>query len=189
MFGISKKSQGFTILELVIALMILAIIAGIVAPNLFRRRSSYARQELSDKLTGLVELAYLEGSSSGKLHRVFFDIPRKLVRLERETTRKHAGQTVYEPAKSSYLKTSFDWPEHFDIKNFYIKARDEMAAGPGATTNTVWFYVAPDGVAQEVIININDTNELTAQGNPYAFSLVLNPFTLRFTLYDEFQKP
>lgn len=184
----SKQTNGFTLIELVVAIMVIAIIATIVAPNLIRRRPAYERQEFFDKLTGLVALAYLEGSRTGKIHRIFIDLTQKKVRLEHETEKKRARETVYEPVKYSYLTTEFAWPENLEIKNFYIKQRDEMATA-GSVTNTVWFYVTPDGVAQEVTINILDNRDLDEQGRATPVSLVLNPFTLRFTIYNEFQRP
>ena len=80
-------------------------------------------------------------------------------------------------------------PKIWEIKNFFIKGRDELSTTTSHATDTLWFYITPEGVAQEVIINMLDTNDTGANNNPAQASAVLNPFTLQFTLYDEFQQP
>ena len=86
------------------------------------------------------------------------------------------------------MSSTYEWAENIVIKQFYID-KDEMITRPGIKTEQVWFYIAPDGLVQPVVINMLDTSETDAQGKAVTMSLVMNPFTGKFKEYDEFQKP
>lgn len=183
-------SPGFTLIELVIVIMLIALLGAIVVPNLRSRNPGYERKKLFDTLEGIVNVAQLEAVKKNTVHRVFFDLKSRQIRLEaasKETT--SGGAPVYKPASTPSIKSNILMPENLEIKNFFIKGRDELGAARGHSTDTLWFYITPEGVAQEVIINMLDTNDLGANNNPAQASAVLNPFTLQFTLYDEFQQP
>jgi hypothetical protein len=47
----------------------------------------------------------------------------------------------------------------------------------------------PEGECQKVIINMTDSSKETNDKGFKTISLLLNPLTARFYVYDEFQKP
>ena len=63
------------------------------------------------------------------------------------------------------------------------------AGGLSRKTENIWFFVMPDGVCQEVIVNIVDQPENQSEKEGKQFSVVLNPFTAQCVMYDTFQKP
>ena len=65
---------------------------------------------------------------------------------------------------------------------------DMMAKYARSKSGSVWFYIIPEGMTQDVVLNFIDTND-AYDGHPRQVGLVLNPFTAQFKEYDEFQKP
>ncbi len=193
MSGTYNQRSGFTFFELVVAIAVLAIIATIALPRLGQRKPRAVRQQVIEQLSALVTLGYIRALETGKAQRVFFDLKKQHVQLEQQVLQQKRTSTVqparFEPVQGAFITTRLQWPEHLEIKQFYIKRRDELRTGAGSETNTVWFYIAPSGIAQEVIINTTDTHELDSAGLPVQMSLVLNPFSLQFTVYDAFQHP
>lgn len=190
MIQYSKKlTNGFTFIEIIIVVALIAMLGAIVVPNLRGRKPGYERKQFFDTIEGVINAAQLEATKKGHAYRIFLNLKNNQVRLEaptKETTTR--GAPVYKPVTIPYVKTNLLWPVNLEIKNFFIKGRDELTAKSGTETDTVWFYITPEGTAQEVIINMLDTNNLDANNNPAQASAVLNPFTLQFTLYDEFQQ-
>jgi hypothetical protein len=52
----------------------------------------------------------------------------------------------------------------------------------------LWFFLVPEGLAQQVTINMIDTVD-TFDDKPRHIGLVLNPFLMQFKVYDAFAKP
>lgn len=189
MFG-SHKARGFTLIEIIIVIAIMAVLALVVVPQLWRHRPAYERNQFVSQLSSLISSGLLEALETQKLHRIYVDLNQKKVRLERATDKKQSsGDFVFEKVARSYQMTEFALPEEVTIKNFYINAHDEMAQSIQTTTKAIWFYLMPDGTSQAVIINAIDMNDLDSQGNPAHMSIVVNPFTLQVEQYASFQKP
>lgn len=187
MCGISNKS-GFTLLEILVAIALVAILATIVVPNLFQRKPYYERQQFIRSLNMLSSFAWQQAIITHKTHKITFDMPKRMASVQIETDKKNdKGDSVFAPMKGAYLKTSFTWPKHLEIKNFYIEGFDEMGRMVGGKTNEIWYYVVPNGTAQAVIINIIDTQD-KINNKPRQIGLVLNPYSAVFKEYDVFQK-
>ncbi|MEX0940272.1 MAG: type II secretion system protein [Candidatus Babeliales bacterium] len=180
--------KGFTFLELVVVIMLIGLLATIVVPNLQNVIPGYKRKEFLSRLTGLVRLSWQQALITQRAHRVLFDLEKRIVQVEIESEKKDKkAKPLFEPIKISYLNSTYQWTENIEIKQFFVEGK-ELIARPGIKTEQVWFYIAPDGLAQEVIINFVDTAQLDA-GRPTTISLVLNPFSAQFREYDTFQKP
>ena len=176
----SGRSKGFSLLELIIVIAIIALM-GVIAIPQFSKERTKAIDTLFVSLNALTRAAYNDAHITGALHRIVFDLAHDQASIERATDKKTAsGDLIFEPVNSRYIKNSISWPEMLLMSNFYIKKTDELQ---GAKTTKVWFYINPDGVSQQIIINFLD------QEHNKAWSFVLNPFTVQFKKYDEFQKP
>jgi prepilin-type N-terminal cleavage/methylation domain-containing protein len=176
----SGISRGFSLLELVIVIAIIAII-GVVAIPRFSAKKTEKIDTFFSQLNVLTKMAHTNAQITGAVHRILFDVAHDIIIIEKTTGAKTAsGDLVFEPIKSEYLKNSIAWPDDYDLRNFYIKGADELKGGK---TNKVWFYIVPEGVGQQIVINI------AARNDSGLWSFVLNPFTLQFKKYDEIQKP
>jgi prepilin-type N-terminal cleavage/methylation domain-containing protein len=180
MFG--KSKQGFTFIELMVVILLLGIVATMIVPNLQQRLPGYKRKAFVSELNTLLSLGWQNALIAQKVIRVFFDLKNRTVKLEVEEP--GPGNTlVAKPLAQSYRKTSYEWPETLEIRNFFIDGTDEFRSDRDVFT--IWFYVVPEGLSQEIIINVLDTS----QTPNIRLGLVLNPFTAQLKEYDTFQKP
>ncbi|MEX0848690.1 MAG: prepilin-type N-terminal cleavage/methylation domain-containing protein [Candidatus Dependentiae bacterium] len=187
MFGTPKF--GFTLLEILIAIAIVAVMAIVVVPNVGRKKPGAERKAFVAKLNALTQLAWQNALAQNRLYRVLFDFKNKIVSVEQETNQKDAqGQPKFEQTRITYLDTQIEWPEHLQIKNFFIEGFDESKRFVGRDTGETWFFVVPDGMTQRVTINIADTVDRLTNGRPRKIGLVLNPFNAQFKTYDTFKK-
>ena len=60
-------------------------------------------------------------------------------------------------------------------------------AREGRQTTELWFFIVPEGLAQDVVINLLDMRDKD-RGKAKQVGLVLNPFAAQFKSYDSFQK-
>jgi prepilin-type N-terminal cleavage/methylation domain-containing protein len=180
--------QGFTLLEILVAIVIIAIMATVVVPNLAPLRASEERTTFIAKLNTLMQFAWQDALITNTVYKVAFDFKHKTVSLEQATDQKDGeGKTKFVPLQGTYFATSLAWPRNLEIKNFFIEGFDEMKRFSGRDTGETWFFIVPDGLTQRVTINLIDTMDISPQGRPAKVGLVLNPFNARFTAYDTFK--
>lgn len=186
-----KPKPGFGLLEILIALAILGALASIAVPNYMRQQASYERKKFVTSLNALMSELFQQALISEKIERVKFDFKKRSITMEQEGDHyDEDGNKVFKPVLLHYVDAKYRWPETFEFKQFFVKRQDEIAVrGTHGDTNEVWFYVMPSGMAQEVIINILDTQDEAVHKDGTEMSLVLNPFTLQFREYHDFQIP
>lgn len=180
--GTSKSHTGFSLIEILVALAIMSIMALVLVPRL-KVRGHQPIDQLVEHIVSLSRMGYERAILTGKTHRVYFffrdpaRISLEVIKDDKSTT----GEWQFASAAAAYAPVTYPWDlERFTVLNFYIKNIDE-ARNKGL--KDAWFFVLPQGVSQEVIINIRD--EVTSEVR----GLVLNPFTVQFTVYDAARKP
>lgn len=180
--------SGFTLIEILIGLAILALMMALAIPYFQSYAPGRERRLFITQLTSLTAMARHNALMTHTTHKLFFDLEKRTVHLEQETAQKNdKNDPVFEPVKGLSIKRSITWPTHLQFKNFYIEGYDEMERFSGRMTGQIWFFVAPDGLTQDVIINMLDTSD-KQNGKPAIAGLVLNPFSARFEAYATFQK-
>jgi len=187
--GTKTNQNGFTLLEILIALLLIGLLARVIVPNFQRLMPQYERKQFIGRLNEILQLGWQRAIITNKICKVVFAIDTRKVSLQITTGKKNRqGEELFEPIKGQYLKTLFTWPDQFKFKQFFIEGFDEMARFVGRKSASIWFYIVPEGLAQDVIINILDMKDLK-NNKPRMIGLVLNPFTAQFNVYDTFQKP
>lgn len=184
--------NGFTLFEILIALALIALLGTVIVPNLTTRVPAAERKAFVANLNALVGFAWQQALITNKLHKVSVDLGKKLisvsVRSDAPADSKQKDEP-FEPIKQANIKTSLVWPDNLVVKNFYIEGFDEAARyGSGRKMEETWFFIVPEGLAQDVVINITDTKD-RSRGRPKQIGLVLNPFTAQFKEYGTFQQP
>lgn len=179
----SNNIPGFTFIEIMVALALIALLATIVLPALNRFRPGYARKELISRIQGLIHTAWNTSLSEHVITRVLWDREKKMLTVE-----KKAKKNEYITISSPYLETRYDWPDNIQIKDFFIDGTNEMYK-PGKKVEQIWFYIYADGTTQDVIINLFDTTDASQSQAGSRVSVVLNPFTTMCAVYDTFQRP
>lgn len=178
---------GQTLLELLIAFTIFAFIASVVINQFSAMQIGQDRRQFINKLNTLVQFAWQQAVLTKKVHRLFFDVQNKKASVEVERESPDAKKVNFVSIKDAYIATHMNIPAAIEIKQFIIEGVDEMRRFAGRKTETLWFYIIPDGMTQAVIINFFDKEQLV-DGKPKQTGLVLNPFTAQFKVYDAFQK-
>ena len=90
--------QGFTLIEILVAITILVVMAAVIVPNLAPRRPKEERKAFIAKLNALTQLAWQNALLTNNLHRVLFDFKKKTVSVEQSTKKKDAqGELKFEP--------------------------------------------------------------------------------------------
>lgn len=167
----SGISKGFTLIELALVIAIIAILGMVVIPRI-TVKGTRPRDIFTEHLNMLMNAAYGNAITMGKVHRVVFDLNKDIVFVEQaKSERDSAGQLQFEPIVSEFFTTTLPIPTDFLIKQFFIKGKDSMAGGK---TDKVWFFITPEGRAQEVSVVVEDVE------NRQTFNLVLNPFKAMF---------
>jgi len=174
-----KNRAAFSLLELLIVMAIMAILASVVIPNFRGAQPRYEREQFIARLNALMQFAWQQAITTYKIHRVSFDLQKRLVTVFHEVKLpEKKREPVFKPVTGN-VRASFTWPEQISIKEFIIEGFDEMKRSAGKKTEEIWFYVIPDGLTQMVIINAFDEKD-TKAGKPRTISLVLNPFNAQF---------
>ena len=187
MSGIYKS--GFTLLEIIIAVAVVALITTVAVPSLWRRAPEHERKQLISQLNGFAQHAWHQAMVTGKVHKILFNLGANRIELQKATDKlADNGEPICEPVSRLYIAQSFAWPKTLQIKQFIVEGFDMMQKYTGKPSEQIWFYIVPDGLAQSVIINMLDTKDLLPGKKPRPVSLVLNPFSAQFSVYDTFQK-
>lgn len=185
--NLKNNRAGFSLLELLIVITIAAMMGAGFLSLLNTMQPGYARKQFVSKLNSLVQFGWQQAVITKKVHRVLFDIKNRKASLEVEAEKSTQSKVVFEPLKQAYMATSMVWPDSIIIKQLLIEGFDEMKRFAGGKTETVWFYIVPDGMVQAVTINFLDKEQMI-NGKPKPVGLVLNPFTAQFKVYHAFAK-
>ncbi len=184
---VHNNKSGFSFIEMVIAIAIIALLGAIVVPNLMRRSPDYQRKQFVTKLNTLTQFAWQHAITSGKLHRMFFNIRKRQIIIEQATDEKDAkGEAIFKPLKNAYVRSEYVWPKQLHLQSMYIDGKDLLQMFDTAYEG--WFYIVPSGLTQDVILNFEDRKDRLA-GRPRQLGLVINPFNAQFKSYDTFAKP
>ncbi|MBI2775324.1 type II secretion system protein [Candidatus Dependentiae bacterium] len=183
------NKSGFSLIELLIVLFILGLVGLVAIPNLRFRNAEYERKDFVAKFESLIRSAWLQTLQTQQTHRVNIDLKARTILVERVVRApEKSTKENYEPVIIPYVSSPFKIPVTIELRQFFIQGSD-MLNQPGIKIETIWFYIVPEGLVQEVIINAIDLKDLDAQGKAKQFSLIINPFTAQLSEYDAFSKP
>jgi len=153
--GTFSNPKGFTLVELGVVLLVLALFSGLVLPNLLglgeRGLSSTA-----GRLSSLVKYLYNEAALTGLEHRLIFDLDAgtfEAARVEENGELRHLESG---PGKKTRL------PENQSFREVRVAGRGSFSRGDVST----WFY--PVGWLDETLIHLKSTqgDELTLRLSP-----------------------
>jgi prepilin-type N-terminal cleavage/methylation domain-containing protein len=181
------RKQGFTLIEIVVAIAIIGFVATILVPNLFAPTAAKERKNFIAAVNGLLYLGWQQALITHTIHAATFNFHKKKIYVEVVQNADDPSKPKTAPVNINYQATSIDIPEQFEVQNFFIEGTDEKARSVGQ--NVFFFYIMPDGMTQDVIINFYDTKDVLPDESPRPVGLVLNPFSAQLKEYDTFKKP
>jgi prepilin-type N-terminal cleavage/methylation domain-containing protein len=183
------KKSGFSLLEIMVAVVIIGLLAAIVIPNLGRSKARQERDKFISELNSLTGFALQNAVKTKKLHQVLFNFGKKEIYLNIATEKDKYGKMQYVQVKRSYVKNIVKMIDQLELKNFYVEGKDLAGTiSSSSKAGESWFFVS-DGICQTVIINYLDNNQEKSGRNKLQLGLVLNPFSAQFEVFDEFKKP
>ncbi|MCF7900021.1 type II secretion system GspH family protein [Candidatus Babeliales bacterium] len=183
--------SGFSLIEIILSIALLGIIAMIVVPNFSGRVPLYQRKEFISTLNAVVRRAWVKTIESAHPHKIVFNLNQRTLKIQERTQQQDAaGKFIFKDIHAQYIKSGFVWDERYKIENFYVEGVDEVGRhATGSQLEDIWFFIVPEGLAQEAIINILDTQDATDGNEGRQIGLVLNPFSVEFEVYDDYQRP
>jgi prepilin-type N-terminal cleavage/methylation domain-containing protein len=177
------RLSGFTLLEILIAMIIVGIMMSIVIPRV-AHFGQKPEDNFVENLRILVQVGHTNALMTGVLQRVLFDFKSRGISLQQEEPLAQGqNDRKFAPVRVNYLKTQVKIPDNVEVRSFFIQGKDELSHAAGVETPQAWFFIMPQGLVQDVIIN-SVNNSTRAQR-----SMVMNPFTAQFSIYDVFQTP
>lgn len=160
-----KQQEGISLIEIIIAIALIGVMAMLVLPR-FARRGMSERDHIFQDINLLLHTAHTNALLTGNIHKVIFNLKESTINLQ------HEKDGTFVPVTITYLpKTS--WNPVYKLTHFIVKGKDEILEGEGVRTSEVWFFIMPDGLAQEVTLTFSSEEEQDT------FSFALNPFNVQ----------
>lgn len=164
-----KKTAGFSLIEVLVALLIVALLVSISVPR-FRSAGPSAVKKLTLALNKFMLEAKQTALETNQIIKINVNAqanPKKVSLVDA------TGKTI----------KTIEWPSFIEIADFFFDKKH------GQGSDEMWYYINSDGIAQEVIFNVVDMQEREKDMQAGSYGLILNPFTSQFKLYDAFQNP
>ena len=148
--------QGFTLIEIIIVIVIIGLMSAIAIPNLRGPTASYERKAFIEKFNSLLFLGWQQALITHKLVEIKCDILDKTISMVGVESIDASGKPTEKELKGLYRSTTIPIPDQFEVKNSILKG---MMKCPERRRAQFWFFIMPDGLAQDVIINLTDTKD------------------------------
>lgn len=186
-----NNKSGFGLLELMLALALISVIGMIVVPNFLSRVPRHQRTQFIETLNAVVHEGWLHALETGHVQKVTFNLEKRTISLHEKIEQIDIdGTEIFKPIALLSVAPTYLWPEHFVVKQLFVQGIDEIAQhASGTIMEDIWFFIVPEGIAQEVIINMIDTKDTHFAIDGQEVSFVLNPLRVQFEEYEEFRTP
>jgi|GEM_PF-5985623 len=179
------NKPGFSFIEIIVGILLLAVLGGLVLPNIFRKNEDKLTRTFINDFAMMLQTAVTTAMQEDKVVQVYVDVPQELIMLKIQdpANRNPSIHEHFIDLEKSHSKVIL--PNWLHIQNFYIQNNDEVQSG--RALQKVWFYAMPDGTVQPVIINF--TNEHPDLLHDKKLSIIVNPFLGHVSTFYEFKQP
>jgi len=184
----NKTRPGFSFIEVIVYVGIFFLLIGLGFSMMQRPKPGNDRDMFIARLNTLIGLSWKHSIQTGSMQRISWNLIKRTVTLatEADNANNKENEPTFKPLSTKFGVTEIAIPKTIKIEQFFIEGFDEIGKYKGSKNSENWFYLAPNGLTQEVTINILDLKD-TLEKKPRPFGLVLNPFNAQFEVYDSFQ--
>src|SRR3989344_5615941 len=177
--------SGYSFIEIMAVVLILALLMTVAVPRFSTRNATAERRAFGAHLNAMLNEALLCALKTGRVQRIYWDFKARTVCIEQSSDHVGLdGKIAFSPVKLTYMSSKMMWPAKFEFRECIVQGIDQFAERGVENTNDAWFFVAPNGYAQEVTITIIDTSTADRDFEGVPFMLVMNPFTVQFKMYE-----
>lgn len=169
MSGLSQKANGYSLIEISLAIGILGLLIAITVPFLTQKRGDQ-RTEFTHNLSGLVRNAYVASAQSGYMHKVLFDLKNQKVFLQRAEKPGQHERTIKFSDYHGGIPSRIAIPNGVKITKFVVNGTDEIS---GDDTKKLWFFVSDQGIIQAVTMALE-------YESGQAITFIIDPFSHQF---------
>jgi len=183
-----NKTPAFTFIEILMVLLLVGVVAAVMMPMITRQRVSKAKWSIiEDDFNNLIFFARQEAIANQKVHRLTFSTSKESnldqVSIEEELQDpEKPGKIIYVPVQSYYIETQYELDKSVKIRRVYVGNKEMFTENPVKGAHC---YVVPDGLVQDVIIQLTRTQDGKEEGG----SLKMNPFFGKFEFEEGYVKP
>lgn len=179
------NKKAFTLIEILVAIVVIAVMATIVSVKLFKRKPESDFSFVLNEFNNIIAIARQEAIANQKVYRVSFKSNKEsqdYILIEQEYLNpEKIEQKLYKEIKLTYAKTKYVLPEEIKFYEFFQNKKEIFEENRGQA----FCFVTPTGLVQPALIHVTkkqDENLLKASFN-------LLPFFGKFEFYDGFIKP
>lgn len=178
MLNSRQESNGFTVIEILLVVVVIGIVATIGFPRMIRREPSSEWKHVHQELNNMILFAKQEAISHQAVYRLVLlsqnEDPDR-VSVEREEN----GEFI--PVRSEYFHTTYDFPPSISFQGVFLGKEEQLEK----QKRKAFCYIIPDGLVQDVLLHMqrDDRGVMT----PASFKM--KPFLGEFELYEELIKP
>lgn len=144
-----RTATGFSLLEILIALLIVGIAASFVMPRLVRRSPNTEWSHVHEEMNNMLYYARQEAITTQKIHRLVFDQKKKVCFVEVEDGKDAKGRAKFAASRSYYFTSSYDLPEQITLTSVVLKKKNLLAENK---KRQAFCYVVPHGLVQNVTV-------------------------------------
>jgi general secretion pathway protein H len=138
-------TSGFTLIELAVVTLLLALLAGLTVP-LLNRGGDGALRGTARRLTGTIRYLYNEAALSGHRHRLLLDMDRR-----RLSARRLEADGNWEALRG--LARDWTWPEQVRLVALTLPGKGTFSTGE------VSIGLYPSGGMDAAIIQLSDDRQ------------------------------
>lgn len=178
-----KNKQAFSLIEIMVVIGIIMLMTAISVPAFKNFFPKADRNAFIADLNALTNLAWRNALVTNRVHMILFDFQKRTISARMVTAQKDEkgehGAPVSQAIKGSFVKNTIIIPQRFNFTQFSIENIDELAT---VKRTHVWFFINPNGIAQNVRVAFIDTKEKQVGKRSRLVRLQLNPFSAQFTV-------
>ena len=173
---------AFTLMEIMIAMVVIGIIATMALPRLTRKDPSSNWPTVIDEINNLVFYARQDAISNYKNYQLRFTskaIKPDIIAIEEEkASAENPSKKVFMPTQAFGFSTSYSLPKTITIEAVYHDRTEEMENNKG----NGYCHIIPNGLVQKTIIHLSRIEKnITSK-----ISLRMMPFFGKFEMLEGF---